>query len=315
MCIMAKKNTQGTCALCRRENIELMQSHIIPKAAYARTKSFENSRFRSFYEPKTIFQDGEKKPMLCHDCEEFFSKYETKFTNKFLDVYLKNTTSNLPKISEDTELYMLTVAWRILYDDLYVQNSYPDDHERTYLEEYEHKLHNYLYERYLDEHPELKLSKPAVERLDLSQKCFGEMIAEIEKYQKSHQPEDISEIKNYIFSLHNLGFSDAVVKLFSSMIFGYSFYTPTRTKYYIISGYNSLIIATAYHRKRNVLITDNWSLLKKSGSSKKIVKQDIIEEITSMLGEISNRHAEVQAKLNENGLREKIAKRYENQNK
>lgn len=312
---MAKEKTRGICALCRRENIQLMQSHIIPKAAYTRTKSFENSRFRSFYEPKTIYQDGEKKPMLCNDCERFFSKYETKFSNKFLDVYLKNTTSDLPQISEDTEFYVLTVAWRILYDDLYVQNSYPDEHERAYLEEYESKLHNYLYEKLSGEHPELVLPKPILEEVDLSQKCFGEMIAEIEKLQKSQLPEDISEIKNYIFSLHNLGFSDAAVKLFSSMIFGYSFYTPTRTKYYIISGYNGLIVSTAYHRERNILITDSWSLLKKSRSSEVVVKQDIIEEITSMLGEMSSRYAEVQAKLDENGLRGKIAKRYENQKK
>lgn len=312
---MAKEKIQGTCALCRKENIELMQSHIIPKAVYKRTKSFENSRFRSFYDPKTIYQDGEKKPMLCHDCEEFFSKYETEFSNRFLDIYLKSTSGILPKTSANIEFYVLTVAWRIFYDDLYVQNSYPDDHERAYLEEYEQKLHRYLYEKYLSEHPEQAAAKPASEEIDLSQKCFGEIIAEIEKHQKSQLPEDISEIKNYIFTLRNLGFTDAVVKLLSSMIFGYSFYTPTRTKYYIISSYNGLIIATAYHRERNVLITDSLSLLKKSGASNSVVKQDIIDEVKSMLGEIRERYAEVQAKLDENGLREKIAKRYKSQKK
>lgn len=36
----------GTCALCGKENIQLMQSHLIPKAVYKRIKTFKNSRFR-----------------------------------------------------------------------------------------------------------------------------------------------------------------------------------------------------------------------------------------------------------------------------
>lgn len=308
---MAKEKSIGICALCQKENVELMQSHIIPKAVYRRAKLFENSRFRSFYEPKEIYQDGEKKPMLCHDCEEFFSKYETKFANLFLDRYLKNPSDKLSEITEDTNFYALTVAWRILYDDLYVHYSYPNDSERTYLEEYEHKLRRFLYERYLKEKPEDSVVQQTYEMPDLKDKCFGEIIAEIEKYHKNNLHEDISEVKNYVYTLSELGFTDAVVKLFDSMIFGYSFYTSTRTKYYIISGYKGLIITTAYHRKRNILITDNWDLIKKSGSSEPVVKKDIIYEINSLINEMRRRYPEVQNKLDEHGLRQKIAKRYE----
>ncbi|AGY75880.1 hypothetical protein [Clostridium autoethanogenum] len=311
---MSKEKVFGTCALCQKENVELMQSHIIPKAVYKRAKTFENSRFRSFYEPKKIFQDGEKKPMLCHDCEEFFSKYETKFVNQFLDKYLKNPFDNLPEVSKDTDFYALTVAWRILYDDLYVQHSYQDDSERAYLGEYEHKLRRFLYERYLDENPEESVAKPTFEMPDLKGKCFGEIIAEIEKYEKSKLPENISEVKNYMYTLSELGFSD-VVKLFDFMIWGYSFYTPTRTKYYIISGYKDLVIATVYHRKRNILITGDWKLLRKAGSSETVVKKDLIDEMNVLIDQIRKRYPEVQKKLDENGLREKISKRYENQKK
>ena len=307
---MAKEKEFGTCALCQKENVELMQSHIIPKAVYRRAKSFDNSRFRSFYEPKEIFQDGEKKPMLCHECEEFFSKYETNFANRFLDKYLKRNSDKLPEITEDINFYALTVAWRILYDDLYIYDSFLDDYERIYLKEYERKLRKFIYDIYLQEHSEYNTSQSAYEIPNLENKCFGEIIAEIEKYQKSIVPEDISEVKNYIYSLSELGFTEAVAKMFDSMIFGYSFYTPTRTKYYIISGYKGLIITTAYHRKRNILITDDRELFEKVGSSEEVVQKDIIYEINSLINEMRERYPKVQEKLDENGLREKIAKRY-----
>ena len=35
-------------------------------------------------------QDGEKRPMLCHDCEERFSAFESKFATLFLDPYLES---------------------------------------------------------------------------------------------------------------------------------------------------------------------------------------------------------------------------------
>lgn len=80
---MSKVKNRGDCALCKNKNIELMQSHIIPKAIYKRTKAYENSRFREFYEPKNIYQDGEKKPMLCHDCEEFLVNMKRNFQTCF----------------------------------------------------------------------------------------------------------------------------------------------------------------------------------------------------------------------------------------
>lgn len=73
------KNKYGTCALCKQENVELRQSHIIPKGVFKRAKTVSNSRFRNYYEPKQIYQDGIKIRMLCNDCEEFFSKYERAF--------------------------------------------------------------------------------------------------------------------------------------------------------------------------------------------------------------------------------------------
>lgn len=312
---MAKGKYIGDCALCRKKDVELRQSHIIPKAIYRRAKTYENSRFREFYEPKKIYQDGEKKFMLCGECEEFFSAYETKFSNLFLDKYLKSPNSTLPTITSDIEFYILTVAWRILYDDLYVFNSFSGDDERMCLEEYEDKLGNYLYERYLEENPNKVGTRKEVYNPKFEGKCFGEMIAEIEKMEKSNSPEDISEIKNYIYKLNDLGFNDDVVKFFDSFIFGYSFYDETHTKFYIISGYKGLILTTVYLRKRSILITDDKKLRRKSHRTERIIKEDIVNEITYMLTEMSNRYDEVQKKLDENGLRDKIKKRYEGKQK
>lgn len=312
---MAKEKIIGDCALCRKNNVELMQSHIIPKAVYRRTKTYDNSRFREFYEPKKIYQDGEKKPMLCHECEEFFSQYETKFSNLFLDKYLASPDSPLPTVTSDIEFYMLTVSWRILYDDLYVYNSYADDVEREHLEEYERKLGKFLYEKYLVENPKKVNTQTVVYKPNMESKSFGEIISEIEKWEQSSSPEDISEIKNYIYKLSDLGFNDAVTNFFDSMIFGYSFYNATRTKYYIISGYNGLIIATVFLRKRNILITDDKKLFSKTRRSEKIIKEDLVEEINYLLTEMNRRNTEVQEKLDENGLRDKIRKRYEDKQK
>lgn len=312
---MAKEKIMGNCALCRKKNVELRQSHIIPKAIYKRTKTYENSRFRDFYEPQKIYQDGEKKPMLCHECEEFFSWYETKFSNLFLDKYLAAPKNPLPVITDDINFYILTVAWRVLYDDLYVYNSFADDTERDCLEEYENKLGNFLYERYIEKHPTEVNTRTIIDEPNLEDKCFGEIIAEIEKWKKSSLPEDISEIKNYVYRLSDLGFNEAVTNLFDSMIFGYSFYNSTRTRCYIISGYKGLIITTVFLRKRNMLITDDKKLLRKVRNSDKNIKEDITEEITFLLSEMGSRYSEVQEKLDKDGLRDKIEKRYEGRQK
>lgn len=304
---MSKLKNIGDCALCKNKNVELMQSHIIPKAVYRRTKAYENSRFREFYEPKVIYQDGEKKPMLCHECEEFFSKYETKFSNLFLDKYLKNPSDELPEVSDDTEFYILTVAWRILYDDLYIYDSFVNDIERKNFEEFEQKLWWYIFERYAKENGRESLC----EKLEISGKCFGELIAEVEEQQSKKSLKNMSQISSYIYTLGQLGFVEDVTKLFDSMVFGYSFYDASHTKYYIISGYKGLIISTVYHKKRSLLITDSLRLLRKVQNLKGNVKEDIINEVNYIIENMRQKYSEVQKKLNENGLRDKIKKRYE----
>ena len=138
-----EENINTKCALCGRE-AELMQSHIIPKLVYRRIRAFPNSRFRSMDNFGKELQDGEKRPMLCHDCEEKFITLETWFAKHFLDKYLKDET--VPYVDDETNYqdYLLSVAWRILWDDLYRLNSFRDDTFRDELEKFEDRLRNYL---------------------------------------------------------------------------------------------------------------------------------------------------------------------------
>lgn len=131
-----------TCALCGKE-AKLMQSHIIPKLVYRRIRSHPNSRFRSMDNFGKELQDGEKRPMLCHECEAKFSVYETWFANTFLDKYLDD--GQVPSVDKNNlDYYLLSVAWRILWDDLYRLFSFQGESYRGEIESFEQKCRDYL---------------------------------------------------------------------------------------------------------------------------------------------------------------------------
>lgn len=307
---MLPRTKTGTCALCKEEQVELQMSHIIPKGVYRRAKSFNNSRFRKYNDPKIEYQDGEKKHLLCHDCEEFFSGYETIFDNRFLDVYLKSPKSKLPNLDNETEFYLITVSWRILYDDLYNYSSFSNTDQEIIMKEYEQKLWRYILEKYREKHPEKKLSKTEYIPVDLNGKSFGEIIAETEKLEKSKQPEDMSEIQNHVFSLPELGFSRDVKNLLDSFVIGYSFYDATQTKFYIVSLYKGLVLTTAYHRKRCLFIPNSFLKIKRVKKTRRIIVDDIRNEVSFLLHTIAQQYDETQKKLDETGLRGRIEKRY-----
>lgn len=230
--IVAKKVTIGKCALCDRDNQKLMQSHIIPKLVYSRVKSFQNSRFRNYLDLNKLYQDGEKKPMLCHDCEELFSKYEVEFTNKFLDKYLSSNNQTLPPQYDGIKNYILTVAWRILYDDLFVLNSFTGTHMRTTYEFLEKRLKKYLNEIRTDG---IEIAKPSISFKQ--PQCFGEMIAACEEMQFISNPESLENIETYIFTLKELGYNDSIIELLDAFIWGYSFNSGDQKIYAIYSAY------------------------------------------------------------------------------
>ncbi len=107
----------------------------MPLLVYKRIRSVPNSRFRSLDNIATVLQQGEKRPMLCHECEERFSFLETKFARNVLDCFLQ--TKSVPKIQNDwLDNYILSVAWRVLYDDLYRLNSHTQHFSREIFEDF-----------------------------------------------------------------------------------------------------------------------------------------------------------------------------------
>lgn len=270
----------GTCALCKRENVVRKQSHIIPKGVYRRSRTKKDSRFKNHFHPGEIFQDGEKKYMLCGDCEGFFNTYETPFFNQYLDKYLRQPTFSLPNTSDKVEFYFLTVAWRVLYDDLYERKSFEDQAEYIMFEEFEQILWKYLITEYYKRYPETVPQKNT-DPIDLKGKTFGERIAIAEKEHLESMPPDISKIRNYVYTLEEFGFPSEISELFSHSVCGYCFFEKSHKNYFVISLYQGLAIVTVYHRhllpfsKRiaNILIDNRITKAK----IKKATKTEIID--------------------------------------
>lgn len=234
------------CALCDKET-DLKQSHIIPKLVYRRIRSNKKSRFRSLDDFTKVLQDGEKRPMLCHECEELFSSYEVKFVSNFLDDYLK--TDKLKK----TQLgvinnYFLTVAWRVLWDDLYRLNSYVNSFTRDIFEEFCSELKQYL----------LSIGK--------GNAC---------------QPP--SKFTTHVYKLDKLIKNDSIIQFSSGCLFGYSFYSTKTTSAYIIVYYAGLIFVTEYkYDKRKYIILGAKPILFKRLAQKKEITEEIKLQFSKM---------------------------------
>ena len=121
----------------------MIQSHLIPKLVYRRIRSHPNSKFRSMDNFTKEMQDGEKRKMLCHNCEELFSASETWFANNFLNSYMQNNI--IPYVEKrNLDYYIISVAWRILWDDLYRLNSFDGAICRVDFEIFERKCRDFL---------------------------------------------------------------------------------------------------------------------------------------------------------------------------
>ena len=196
------------CALCQNEYPTLNQSHIIPKLVYKRIKSHPQSRFRDLGNISNIMQDGEKHKMLCHDCEEKFCALETNFAKHFLDDYLR--TGRIPNININEGWmgnYILSVAWRILNDDLYRLNSFSGEWLRPLFETFELQLRTHL--------------------------------------NKQQIPETIpSFTKNYVFKLSEILQDISCQKLLEKMIFGYTYFDGDYKSFVVFSSYAGLVCAT-----------------------------------------------------------------------
>jgi hypothetical protein len=108
-----KVPTETICRLCQKE-ADLHESHIIPKFAFRwlkETSATGNLRFSQT--PNKRVQDGEKPKLLCQNCEQLFSGFETEFSSKMFYPYHEDN-----KIRVNYSIYLIkfstSLSWRVL---------------------------------------------------------------------------------------------------------------------------------------------------------------------------------------------------------
>jgi hypothetical protein len=102
-----------TCQLCQ-EDREICQSHIIPKFVFDFVKRTSATGYmRMGTEPNRRVQDGRKRPLLCHGCEQLFSRWEGSFAKNVFHPYNANTSAVIdygPWLCK----FLVSVSWRVL---------------------------------------------------------------------------------------------------------------------------------------------------------------------------------------------------------
>lgn len=300
----------GECALCKRKNQILKKSHIIPKLVYEREKTYKNSIFRNYLNPKEIYQAGEKKYLLCSDCEQYFSKYEREFANKFLDKFLENEEhiDNLDSIMyEGVNRYIISVCWRILYDDLYVRNSDEYTLNRDVFENFERRLRKYLNQIRED----IKITDEQSNYCDFDKLTFGEKIAFCENQKENLSTEILENIDCHIFILSKLIKNKKQLRDIEDKIFGRSFDCRNSIDYIVYMVANGLVICVRLHHKRGININSNPFATIISSKSRNI-KRELREEIIFAYNQKKEAEPLVNNFLNTNDTREKILNRYRN---
>lgn len=102
-----------TCQLCREDRV-IRQSHIIPKFVFDFVKRTSATGYmRMGTEPNRRVQDGRKRPLLCHGCEQLFSGWEGSFAQYVFHPYCANPTVVIdygPWLCK----FLVSVSWRVL---------------------------------------------------------------------------------------------------------------------------------------------------------------------------------------------------------
>ena len=231
-----------------------MQSHIFPKLIYKRIRSHPKSRFRSLDNFSKAMQDGEKRPMLCHDCEERFSAFESKFATLFLDPYLESEKlKNLH--STWVNYYFLSVAWRVLWDDLYRMKSHCEHFSR------------HIFEEYCDE--------------------LGKCLLAFKDGANSKIPK---QFKTRVYKLNRLIKQSEVNELAKGCIFGYSVFLAKSHSFSVIVYYAGLVFVTDYipDKRRYIFLGGKPTLFKT-----RCKKKEVTEELKIQFCEMAQQYKKV----------------------
>lgn len=82
------------CGLCDQKK-ELMQSHLIPKFVFSWSKSTSVTGYlRQAINANLRRQDGDKRPLLCGDCEQIIGSFESEFAKRVFYPYVNKELNN-----------------------------------------------------------------------------------------------------------------------------------------------------------------------------------------------------------------------------
>jgi hypothetical protein len=131
--------------------------HIIPSFIFSWIK--ETSTTGYLRNPENInmrIQDGVKKKLLCHDCEQLFSTWEKKFSENIFAPYVQKelNISGIPsgimksiKYEEWLLRFIISVQWRILIDDDGKIECKDDEYIQKEIKQYKTIFKDYLLNR------------------------------------------------------------------------------------------------------------------------------------------------------------------------
>lgn len=102
------------CSLCLQKK-RLKQSHIIPRFVFLWYKRTSVSALRSSDTPNLRVQDGPKEHLLCDDCENKLSRWETPFSSKiFSPLHAGQSSPERIPYGPWALKFAVSVSWRVL---------------------------------------------------------------------------------------------------------------------------------------------------------------------------------------------------------
>ena len=106
----------------------MINSHVIPRFVIKWMKKSGPTPFlRKFVDPNTRIQDMHEK-MLCEDCEEIFSEWETKFATYVFHPYVRDQSERF-EYEEWMYRFILSISWRLLVSEMAVWHE--SDHPKV----------------------------------------------------------------------------------------------------------------------------------------------------------------------------------------
>lgn len=139
-----KEKKWGTCALCKKNNVQIQKSHIIPNFVLRKMKSNEQVGFlKDIYNIDNILEKNKKKFLLCKNCEQNFCKVETKFANIIFYPFFEDNYKHY-EYEVWINKFILSITWRIIHSYFDKRNKNMNIYK--ILREIEPDLRNYLFE-------------------------------------------------------------------------------------------------------------------------------------------------------------------------